>query len=233
MGLGKTMTLVSLVFFTPQVHQLGQVTQGIRFSEAFYWNMNGRTRSCIARISGKVSLWPNMVQAGAYSATLHYLKAIQSLGTPEAKADGAGLVARMKLMPTDDDCFGAGSIRADGRKLHPAVLFEVKRADASQHEWDLLTPWRSPRPRLPPVRCGRVAAIWSSSEPAAAAGATVSRLGIRSVTLCNADRICAGGGNRYGRMAICGTIVMGFVTRIAGRARHADEFPGEGLPLSD
>lgn len=137
----QTMTLAPLLLFGTQVHRLGlETTQGARLTEAFYWNLNSRTRSFTARVSSKVSLWPNMIQAGAYSATLHYLKAVHDLGAAAAKADGAATVARMKAMPTDDDCFGSGSIRADGRKLHPAVLFEVKRPDESQHEWDLLKP---------------------------------------------------------------------------------------------
>ncbi|MDR3536069.1 MAG: ABC transporter substrate-binding protein [Acetobacteraceae bacterium] len=141
MGLQKTMTLAPLILFSTQVHEIGlEIAQGTRLSEAFYWNLNGRTRSFIARVSGKVTLWPNMIQAGAYAATLHYLKAAQNVGTAEAKVDGASVVARMKAMPTDDDCFGSGSIRADGRKLHPAVMFEAKAPAESQHEWDLLKP---------------------------------------------------------------------------------------------
>ena len=42
----------------------------------------------------------------------------------------------MKAMPTEDDCFGAGTIRADGRKIHPAYLFEVKKPEESKGPWD-------------------------------------------------------------------------------------------------
>ena len=59
------------------------------------------------------------------------------IGPAAAKADGAATVARMKAMPTDDDCFGAGKIREDGRKITPAYLFEVKKPSESRHEWDL------------------------------------------------------------------------------------------------
>jgi branched-chain amino acid transport system substrate-binding protein len=78
-----------------------------------------------------------MSQAGNYSCTLHYLKAVQTMGAAAAKADGAATVARMKAMATDDDCFGAGRIREDGRKIHPVYLFEVKKPSESRHEWDL------------------------------------------------------------------------------------------------
>jgi branched-chain amino acid transport system substrate-binding protein len=67
---------------------------------------------------------------------LHYLKAAADMGAAAAKADGAAAVARMKAMPTDDDCFGAGSIRPDGRKIHPAYLFEVKKPEESKGPWD-------------------------------------------------------------------------------------------------
>jgi branched-chain amino acid transport system substrate-binding protein len=77
------------------------------------------------------------VHAGVYSSTLHYLKVASAMGVAAAKADGAATVARMKAMPTDDDCFGPGKIREDGRKIHPAYLFEVKQPSESKHEWDL------------------------------------------------------------------------------------------------
>jgi branched-chain amino acid transport system substrate-binding protein len=68
---------------------------------------------------------------------LHYLKAVADMGVTAAKADGRAVVARMKAIPTDDDCFGKGYIREDGRKIHPSYLFQVKSPDESRHEWDL------------------------------------------------------------------------------------------------
>ena len=64
---------------------------------------------------------PAMSHAGCYASVLHYLKAAADMGAAAAKADGAAAVARMKAMPTDDDCFGAGRIREDGRKIHPVL----------------------------------------------------------------------------------------------------------------
>ena len=81
---------------------------------------------------------PNMDHAGCYAGTLHYLKAVAETGAALAKAGGAAVVAQMKAMPTDDDCFGQGSIRADGRKLHPAFLFEAKKPGESKTAWDLM-----------------------------------------------------------------------------------------------
>ena len=79
---------------------------------------------------------PTMVQAGAYSAILHYLKTAYAIGADTAKRDGAAMVAEMKKRPTNDDCFGVGSIREDGRKLHPAYLREVKKPAESKGPWD-------------------------------------------------------------------------------------------------
>jgi branched-chain amino acid transport system substrate-binding protein len=137
-GIQKTMNLAALIAYSTDVHAMGlEIAQGLRLSETYYWDLNDRTRSFQNRIKDKVTLWPNMSQAGNYSCTLHYLKAVQSMGAAAAKADGAATVARMKAMPTDDDCFGPGSIREDGRKLHPVYLFEVKKPSESRHEWDL------------------------------------------------------------------------------------------------
>ncbi|HVZ08343.1 ABC transporter substrate-binding protein [Rhodopila sp.] len=137
-GLTQTMNLAAMVAYTTDMHSIGiEMAQGTRLSETYYWDLNERTRSFQKRIQPKVTLWPNMAQAADYSCTLHYLKAVADMGPKAAQADGAATVARMKAMPTDDDCFGVGKIREDGRKIHPAYLFEVKKPSESRHEWDL------------------------------------------------------------------------------------------------
>jgi len=137
-GVQKKMNLAALIAYSTDVHSIGlEIAQGLRLSETYYWDLNDRTRSFQNRIKDKVSLWPNMSQAGNYSCTLHYLKAVTAMGAAAAKADGAATVARMKAIPTDDDCFGPGRIREDGRKLHPVYLFEVKKPSESKHDWDL------------------------------------------------------------------------------------------------
>ncbi|HEX4365637.1 MAG TPA: ABC transporter substrate-binding protein [Rhodopila sp.] len=137
-GLSKTMNLAAMVAYTTDMHSVGiEMAAGTRLSETYYWDLNERTRSFQKRIQPKVKLWPNMAQAGNYSCTLHYLKACQDMGAAQAKVSGAETTARMKAMPTDDDCFGPGKIRVDGRKITPAYLFEVKQPNESKHEWDL------------------------------------------------------------------------------------------------
>jgi branched-chain amino acid transport system substrate-binding protein len=99
--------------------------------------MNDRSRAFSNRFSPKIGgVKPTMVQAGVYSSVLHYLKTASAMGAAAAKADGAATVAEMKKIPTDDDCFGPGSIRADGRALHPACLWEVKSPAESKGPWD-------------------------------------------------------------------------------------------------
>jgi branched-chain amino acid transport system substrate-binding protein len=101
---------------------------GLTLTENFYWNLNDRTRGWYERIKPMLpsGTYPNMMHAGDYAATLHYLKAVKEIGIQRAKASGRETVATMKRMPTDDDCFGVGRIREDGRKLHPSYLFQVK-----------------------------------------------------------------------------------------------------------
>jgi branched-chain amino acid transport system substrate-binding protein len=140
-GLSQTMNLAAMVAYTTDIRSIGiEMAAGTRLSETYYWDLNERTRAFQKRIQPKVTLWPNMAQAGDYSCTLHYLKAVADMGAAVAKADGAATVARMKSMPTDDDCFGPGRIRDDGRKIHPAYLFEVKQPAESRHDWDLYKP---------------------------------------------------------------------------------------------
>ena len=80
--------------------------------------------------------YPNMIHAGCYSATLHYLKTVHDMGVAEAKKSGVDTVNRMKAMPVEDDCFGKTTIREDGRNLTPSYLFEVKQPSESKGPWD-------------------------------------------------------------------------------------------------
>jgi branched-chain amino acid transport system substrate-binding protein len=141
-GLNQTMRIAAMLFYNSDVHALGSsMAQGLLMTESFYWDLNPRTRAFMDRIRPKVpDHWPNMIQAGCYAAALHYLKTVADLGAAQAKADGKAAVERMKAMPTDDDCFGAGRIRQDGRKLHPSYLLQAKAPGEVKQGWDLLTP---------------------------------------------------------------------------------------------
>ena len=129
--------LAALLFFITDAKALGlDVAQGLQFTETFYWDLNDGTRAFSKRFSErmKTHAMPTEIQAGVYSSLLHYFKALEALGgNPH---DGVKVVAKMKEMPTDDPLFGKGTIREDGRKMHPAYLFEVKSPAESKGPWD-------------------------------------------------------------------------------------------------
>ncbi|MBR0671842.1 ABC transporter substrate-binding protein [Neoroseomonas soli] len=131
--------LAGLLVFITDVHSLGlQTAQGLSLTESFYWDLNDRTRALTTRVRPNMpaNAPPTMAQAGCYAGALHYLKAVKEMGVAAAKADGAATIARMKAMPTNDDAFGEGTIRPDGRKIHPVYLFEVKAPGESRGPWD-------------------------------------------------------------------------------------------------
>jgi branched-chain amino acid transport system substrate-binding protein len=127
--------LAGLLVFVSDVHALGlQAAQGLQLTEAFYWDLNDQTRAWSRRFAEKHGgKMPTMVHAGVYSAVLHYLKALAQVNSD---GDGKAVVAKMKALPTDDGLFGQGTIRADGRKIHPMYLFEVKTPADSKGAWD-------------------------------------------------------------------------------------------------
>jgi len=126
--------LAGLLVFISDVHALGLPTaQGLVVTNTFYWDQNDQTRAWAKRFAARNDgKYPTMVHAGVYAGALHYLKAIEALKSD----DGTKVVARMKEMPTDDPLFGKGSIRADGRKIHPAYLVEVKTPAESKGPYD-------------------------------------------------------------------------------------------------
>src|SRR4051812_32447827 len=126
--------LAGLLVFISDVHGLGlDKAQGLIFTETFYWDLNPGTRAFAKRMAAANNgKYPTMVQAGVYSAVTHYLKAVLAGKTD----DGAKVVARMKELPTDDPLFGKGTVRADGRTIHPAYLVEVKKPSESKGPYD-------------------------------------------------------------------------------------------------
>ncbi|HWZ74486.1 MAG TPA: ABC transporter substrate-binding protein [Casimicrobiaceae bacterium] len=126
--------LAGLLVFLTDIHALGLATaQGLIITNTFYWDMNDQTRAFAKRFAERdKGIHPTMVHAGVYAAVLHYLKAVEALKSD----DGTKVVAKMKEMPTDDPLFGKGTIRADGRKIHPAYLMEVKKPSESKGPWD-------------------------------------------------------------------------------------------------
>ena len=135
-------TLLALAAFTTDVQALGlPVAQGMTLYETFYWDLNDRTRSFNQRMRPYLpaNIFPNMDNAGNYGSITHYLKVVKAIGAERAKASGRDTVAAMKAMPTDDDCFGSGLIRADGRKIHPSYLLRAKKPEESKGPGDVVT----------------------------------------------------------------------------------------------
>ena len=135
---GLTMDIAAMLMFITDVNALGlDVAQGLHLTESFYWDLNDKTRAFTNRVKPKTpDNWPNMIHAGCYASTLHFMKAINKIGPAQAKAGGNNIVDAMKSIPTEDDCFGRGTIREDGMAMFPSYLFEVKKPSESKGKWD-------------------------------------------------------------------------------------------------
>ena len=127
--------LAGLLVFISDVHSLGlQTAQGLIFTEAFYWDLNDKTRAFAKRFAARNGgKYPTMVQAGVYSETLHYLEAVKKVG---AAADGAKVVEAMKATEYDDPLFGKTKVRVDGTAAHDMYLVEVKKPSESKGPYD-------------------------------------------------------------------------------------------------
>ena len=137
-GLRGKMRVAALVTFLGDIHGAGlQTMQGLLFTNSFYWDLYDRARAFTSRVLPKLGgTYPGMTHAGCYGITTHYLRAVAAMGAADAKRDGRATVARMKQIPIDDDAFGSGQIRADGRAVIPAYLLQVKTPGESVKPWD-------------------------------------------------------------------------------------------------
>ncbi len=138
-GLTQSMKIAALLVEISDVAAIGlELGQGLYLSSTFYWDQTPGTRKFTAAVQPNMpnKQPPNMIQAACYGGTLHYLKAVTAVGADKAH-DGAAVCAQMKAMPTQDDAFGAGTIRKDGLALLPAYLFQVKTPAESKGQWDL------------------------------------------------------------------------------------------------
>jgi branched-chain amino acid transport system substrate-binding protein len=124
--------LAALLIYIDDIHNLGlSVAQGLFLGAAFYWDLNDESRAWSKRFLDRRNKMPNMIQAGVYSATLHYLKAVQAAGTNKTES----VMAKMRQLPVD--FFGTtGRVREDGRMVHDMYLFEVKKPEESSGPWD-------------------------------------------------------------------------------------------------
>ena len=135
-GLIDKFQMPSFVFNPNNARAIGlRAAQGVLAAAPFYWDTNDATRQFSNRYQQRHlrKMMPNDMQAGVYSATTHYLRTVISLNNA---SDGKAVVAKMKELPTEDPLFGKGTIRVDGRKIHPVYLYEVKKPTESKGEWD-------------------------------------------------------------------------------------------------
>ena len=125
--------LAGIVMFISDIHSLGlQAANGLVITEAYYWDLNDRTRAFGKRFFERTKRMPTMNQASTYSATLHYLKAVQAAGTRDTKP----VLAKMREMPVRDAFTDNGVLREDGRMVHSMFLLEVKKPEESKYPWD-------------------------------------------------------------------------------------------------
>jgi branched-chain amino acid transport system substrate-binding protein len=128
-------SLAGLLVFAADVAALGlQSAQGLTATETWYWDMNDNNRAWTKRWQvERPGKFPTMAHAGVYSSVIHYLKAVEAM---KADGDGKAVATKMKSLPTEDRLFGTGTVRIDGRKMHDAYLFEVKRPTESKYPGD-------------------------------------------------------------------------------------------------
>ncbi|MBI5131894.1 MAG: ABC transporter substrate-binding protein [Rhodopseudomonas palustris] len=124
--------LAGLLLTLAEVHGLGlKASQGLVLTEAYYWDRDDKSREFAERFFKRTNRMPNMIQAGTYSATLSYLKAVKAAGTKETEA----VAKKLKELPVDD-AFAKGNVLANGRFVHDLYLFEVKKPEESKKPWD-------------------------------------------------------------------------------------------------
>jgi branched-chain amino acid transport system substrate-binding protein len=132
-GITPKQSLAGLLMFISDVHSLGlEATAGMYLTTGFYWDFNDETRAWSKRYFDRIKRMPTMVQAGNYSSVYHYLKAIKSAGTDEAKA----VMVKMRETPVNDFFAKNGKVRIDGRMVHDMYLAQVKQPSESKYPWD-------------------------------------------------------------------------------------------------
>lgn len=135
-GITKAQSLVPLLIYDTDVKGMGlEITQGMKFTTAFYWNRTPETRAWSERFFAVHKAMPTMIHAAAYSSTMHYLRAVEATKSTDADS----VIARMREIPVNDFFAKNGTIRIDGRMVHDMYLAEVKKPSESKGEWDIIT----------------------------------------------------------------------------------------------
>jgi len=131
--MGSQQKVVAYTMITSDIYSIGlETSRGLQFASAFYWDRNDATRAWSKRFYERRRRMPNMINAGDYSAALHYLKAVSAAATNDADA----VMAKMRELPVDDIFANGGRIRVDGLHVHDFYLMEVKKPSESKYPWD-------------------------------------------------------------------------------------------------
>jgi branched-chain amino acid transport system substrate-binding protein len=132
-GITKTMKLAGLLVFINDIHSLGlNLTQDMYLTDGWYWDQSDDSRKWAKRFFEKFKRMPSMLQAGDYSATMHYLNAVKAAGTD----DSDKVMAQMKKTKINDFFAKNGEIRPDGRMAYDMYLMQVKKPSESKYPWD-------------------------------------------------------------------------------------------------
>ncbi len=132
-GITRKQVVAPLLAYISDIHSIGlEKAQGMYLSEAFYWDFDERSRTWSNKFFAQQKRMPTSAQAGVYSATLNYLKAVQAAGTDEAKA----VMTQLRKMTIDDAVIRHGKLREDGALVHDMMLFQVKTPAESKAPWD-------------------------------------------------------------------------------------------------
>lgn len=133
-GLTEMVDIAGLLVFATDAKALdGDVAKGMQLTTGFYWDMDEQTRAWSERFKAKHGSIPTMAHAGAYSATMHYLKAVEAAGTD----DSDKVMAVMKASDPSDFFARNATLRADGRLVHDMLLVEIKDPAERKSEDDI------------------------------------------------------------------------------------------------
>ena len=125
--------LAGLLLTLAEVHGLGlEAAQGLVLTEGYYWDRDDKSREFADRYFKRTGRMPSMIQAGTYSATLSYLKAVKAANTKDSDA----VAKKLKELPVDDQFAQGGKVLENGRMVHDLYLFEVKKPSESKKPWD-------------------------------------------------------------------------------------------------
>lgn len=133
-GLTDMMDVAGLLVFTPNAQALDpEIAGGMKTTTGFYWDRDEDARKWSARFKERHGSIPAMPHAGAYSAVMHYLKAVEAAGTDDSDT----VMKQMKATKPDDFFARNATLRADGRMVHDMYQVRITKADERKNDDDI------------------------------------------------------------------------------------------------